>query len=125
MLGRLADSIRPQFDPAAWLVIEDGEVAGLVSLVTPVTERTIRIGYGVAPEHSGKGVTTRAVGDLLEWARSDHRLDRVTAETNHHNIGSQRVLEHNGFIRCGERFDEEDGELIVWEARLTPAEAMV
>jgi len=116
MLGELADTIRPQFDPAAWLVIEDGEVVGLISLVVPPAQGTIRIGYGVAAGRAGQGVATRAVGDLLDWARADHRVDRVTAETGHHNIASHRVLERNGFVRIGTRFDAEDGHLIVWDA---------
>ena len=116
MLADLADTIRSEFDPAAWMMIEDGEIAGLLSVVVPVADRSIRIGYGTAPTRSGRGIAGRAVGDLLAWARGDDRVDRVTAETSHENIASQRVLMRGGFARIGERFDEEDGALIVWEA---------
>jgi RimJ/RimL family protein N-acetyltransferase len=118
MLRDLADSIRADFDPAAWLIVEDGTVAGLVSLVTPVADRAIRIGYGVAPDCQGRGIATRAVGKVLQWAKADPRLNCVTAETDHHNTASHRVLERNGFARVGTRFDSEDGDLIIWQAQL-------
>lgn len=116
MLAGLADTIRPEFDPAAWLVVEDGEVVGLISLVVPYADRIIRIGYGVVPGCRRRGVATRATGEILAWARRDARVDCVMAETDHHNLASHRVLERNGFVRTGERFDDEDGDLIVWEA---------
>ncbi len=116
MLGGLADTIRADFDPTAWLIIDDGAVVGLMSLVVPYAQRTIRIGYGVAPDFSGRGVATRAVAELLAWVRLDPRVDRVTAETSTSNIASQLVLTRNGFARIGTRFDEEDGDLIVWQA---------
>lgn len=59
---------------------------------------------------------TRAIGQLLEWARNDPRVALVSSETGVDNIASQRVLERNGFIRIGERIDAEDGPLICWEA---------
>ena len=119
MLSDLADSIRPAFDPAAWLIVQADEIVGLLSLVRPFANGEICIGYGVAPTRRGRGATTAALANLLEWARRDHRVERVIAETNHENTASQRVLEHNGFTRIGERVDAEDGGLIVWQALLT------
>lgn len=115
MLSDLADSIRPAFDPAAWLIVQDCEVVGLLSLVRPFADGEICIGYGVAPTRQSRGATTAALVSLLEWARGDRRVERVTAETNLENVASQRVLEHNGFVRIGERVDDEDGALIVWQ----------
>lgn len=116
MLSDLADSIRPAFDPAAWLIVQADEIVGLLSLVRPFAKGEIYIGYGVAPTRRGQGATTAALANLLEWARRDHRIERVIAETNYDNTASQRVLENNGFTRIGERVDAEDGALIVWQA---------
>ena len=116
MLSDLADSIRPGFDPAAWLIVDGDEVVGLLSLVRAFADGEICIGYGVAPTRRGRGATSGALANLLEWARDDRRVERVTAETNHENVASQRVLERNGFARIGERVDDEDGALIVWQA---------
>jgi len=115
MLRGLSAEVGETFEPNAWLIVEDGEVAGLTSLVrTPYVGDTVMIGYGVAASRRGRGIATRAVADLLAWARSDHRVSTVTAETAIHNLASQRVLEANGFARSGEREDEDDGPLFCW-----------
>lgn len=53
---------------------------------------------------------------MLAWAGADQRVGLVSAETSAGNVASQRVLERNGFVRTGERVDEEDGQLICWQA---------
>ena len=115
MLRGLSTEVGESFHPNAWMIVEDGEVVGLTSLVrTPYVGGTVMIGYGVAASRRQRGVARRAVADLLAWARADHRVTTVTAETSIHNAPSQRVLEANGFARAGEREDEEDGPLFCW-----------
>lgn len=102
MLRNLAARMRPGCDPAAWLIVEDGEVVGLCSVTAgPDLHGVIDIGYGVAETRQGRGAAGRAVGDVLAWARSRPELSAVTAETSIHNRPSQRVLERNGFVRTG------------------------
>ena len=114
MLGDLAATIRASFAPAAWLVVEDDTVVGLLSLIRPPDEDAVTIGYGVAPASQGRGIATRAVTDLLAWAKADPRVGTVVAETALDNLASQKVLTANGFVRAGERVDPEDGPVIVW-----------
>ena len=115
MLRGLSAEVGESFQPNAWLIVEDGEVVGLTSLVrTPYVGDTVMIGYGVAASRRGRGIARRAVAELLAWARADWRVTTVTAETSIHNAASQRVLEANGFARTGQRTDEEDGELVCW-----------
>lgn len=116
MLAALADRIRAVFSPAAWMMVEDGEIVGLISPTQPLdaADRSLRIGYGVAPTRWGKGAATRAVADLAAWARADERVRALTAETSVDNPASQTVLARNGFQQVGEREDSEDGRLIVW-----------
>lgn len=120
MLGELADRIRPLFSPAAWMIVEDGEIVGLISPTQPLdaADRSLRIGYGVAPTRQGRGVATRAVADLAAWARMDERVRALTAETSVDNPASQTVLARNGFSAVGERVDSEDGPLILWRLEL-------
>jgi len=120
MLGQLADHIRPIFSPSAWMIVEDGEIVGLISPTQPLdaADRSLRIGYGVAPTRWGKGVATRAVADLAAWAREDDRVRALTAETSVDNPASQTVLARNGFQAVGEREDSEDGPLILWRLDL-------
>ena len=117
MLARLAAEIGAEFSPSAWMMVEDGEIVGLCSIARIPQDGEIHIGYGVAPARQGRGCTTRAIAQLLEWGRSDPRVALISAETGVENIASQRVLERNGFIRTGERIDAEDGPVICWQAK--------
>jgi len=119
MLQGLAASLRESIDPCAWLMVEAGEVVGLISLTKPPTaEGAVEIGYGVAESRRGRGVAGRAVGDLLTLARAHPALKTIIAETSPRNLASQAALVRNGFVRTGERFDEEDGDLICWRAEV-------
>lgn len=116
MLRDLAATIRPDFAPCAWAMMEEGVVLGLLSVVKPPKDDgVIEIGYGVADAAQGRGVCRRAVADLIHWARDDGRVSLVRAETGIANPASQRVLETNGFAVVGQRVDAEDGELLIWE----------
>lgn len=116
MLQNLANAIRPQFAPSAWLIVDQGEIVGLCSLVKSPSADGVDIGYGIAGTRRQRGHATAAVAAVLDWARQDERVRTVRAETSVHNLPSQRVLERNGFVRTGERFDEEDGDLFCWAA---------
>lgn len=115
MLGNLAASIRDQFAPAAWLIVDDGEVLGQCSVVRVPEHGDLHIGYGVADARQGRGHATRAVADLLAWAKADPRVAQVSAETGVDNLPSQRVLARNGFEQVGQRVDEEDGPVLIWQ----------
>jgi RimJ/RimL family protein N-acetyltransferase len=115
MLQSLAHSVRQVFSPAAWLVIEDGTAAGLISLLGPPDQNgAVAIGYGIAPACRNMGIGTRAVAALAAWGRSHTAVSAMTAETAVSNAPSQAVLSANGFVRTGERHDEEDGALYLW-----------
>jgi RimJ/RimL family protein N-acetyltransferase len=115
MLRDLAAGIELVFSPSGWLIVEGEEVVGLCSITRPPVDGVVDIGYGIAPTRQGSGAASRAVADVVAWASGDHRVRRLTAETAVDNIASQRVLERNGFRRCGERVDPEDGALLCWE----------
>ena len=114
MLRGLAESIHPTFTPASWLIVEQGEVVGLCSLVSMPSDGVVDIGYGIMEARRARGYATAAVESLVDWARGDGRVRLCRAETSVHNHPSQRVLEANGFQLAGIRSDNEDGDLICW-----------
>lgn len=61
------------------------------------------LGYWLDSDLEGRGVMTRAVGAVLRTAREDLGLHRVQAGTLLHNVGSQTVLQRNGFERIESR----------------------
>jgi len=119
MLRALANSIRPHFAPASWMIVDGDAIVGLCSLVKPPSSDGIDIGYGIAASQRQRGIASVAVKLLLDWARSDPRVMTVRAETSVLNTPSQRVLERNGFEPTGRRIDDEDGEMICWQVSVT------
>jgi RimJ/RimL family protein N-acetyltransferase len=103
--------------PVAWLIVADDVVVGMASFTRALPDGRYEFGYGVAPTHEGRGITTQALALLLETARVDGRSG-LTAETSIDNPASQRVLEKNGFVRSGARDDPEDGQLTCWSIDL-------
>ena len=89
-------------------IVHEGEVAGNVLCWAQEGRRLV--GYWLGREFWGKGLATRALGELV---------DLVTARPLHawvakSNVGSVRVLEKCGFVVAGSRaeVDERLGERI-------------
>ena len=114
MLVDLARRVGVDFSPAAWLIVETGELVGLCSITKPPQNGVVEIGYGVAPSRQGRGSAGRAIAEIVRWAKTDPRVEALAAETSTTNPASRAVLKRNGFLPVGERVDDEDGPLIVW-----------
>ena len=86
-----------------FLILEGGELAGEVSLTNLVRRsfQSANVGYWVAGERCGRGVATAAVAALCTFAFGELELHRLEAGTLLHNVGSQIVLDRNGFIPFG------------------------
>jgi [ribosomal protein S5]-alanine N-acetyltransferase len=80
----------------------------------PDAEGDVEIGYGINSAYQGRGYATEMVQALATWLLAQPTVRRIIAECNVDNIGSIRVLEKSDFHRTGTRFDEEDGDLIIW-----------
>lgn len=59
------------------------------------------VGYWLAPHARGRGVATRAVSMVVDWARREHGVRRIELYTHPDNVASQRVAERVGFRRVG------------------------
>lgn len=108
----------------AWMIADGDEVVGMIAATKPAGRHRFEIGYGIAASREGRGHTTAAVGQVIDIARRQG-LSGLTAETAPDNPGSRRVLEKNGFVRSGTRFDPDDGAVLTWSYELgvrTPAE---
>ncbi len=103
-------------------ILLDGDVVGNCGVMNLYTAPSI--GYFLRKDLWGKGYATEAV-KLLCVKVQRLGISMVHAKVRKTNIGSQRVLEKNLFIRVGERA-EEDGRyagetLDVWEKTFEPA----
>ena len=59
------------------------------------------MGYWLSEEFWGRGIATRAVTAMSDWAFAQYNLTRVFAMAFAHNAASIRVLEKAGFVREG------------------------
>lgn len=77
-----------------------GDFAGHLQLVdVSLLLGQAMIGYSLLPGHRGRGVMTRAVNLLVEWAFENTSIGRIIAGTAPGNTASHRVLERAGFTR--------------------------
>lgn len=103
-----------------WLMYEapDGNPVGSVGLAgLPDADGTILTGYAVYPDHEGRGYATEALAALLAWAsaRGATRC-RATIPVGHER--SIRVAVKNGFGAVGTDYDDEVGDILVFERPL-------
>jgi RimJ/RimL family protein N-acetyltransferase len=79
-----------------------GEFLGLA--MAPVIEagaRQAELGYVVAPHARGRGVATRALALLTEWAFREARLQRLSLLISVDNEASKKVAQRNGYVLEG------------------------
>jgi [ribosomal protein S5]-alanine N-acetyltransferase len=87
----------------AFAILDAGVLAGTISLshVARGSLQSANVGYWVTSTRNGRGLATRAVGELVDHAFAELDLHRLEAGTLVDNLASQRVLTKNGFERIG------------------------
>ena len=83
--------------------ITDTETGAVIGSIDMLITRlgTGHIGYWMAPEARGRGLTTVALRTLSRWAIEELGLGRIELATDPENVASQRVAEKAGFQREG------------------------
>ncbi len=85
-----------------------GTFLGLGKLeVTEKTASSAELGYILLPQFWGKGLGTAAANQLIEMARSENQLERLTAIIDPANVASRKILTNHGFI--SRRFFDYEG----------------
>jgi RimJ/RimL family protein N-acetyltransferase len=91
-------------EPESSFAIEYGGIAiGGVGFLLgrDIARISAEMGYWLSEEFWGRGITTRAVAGMSDWAFDNYQLARVFAMAFAHNAASIRVLEKAGFEREG------------------------
>lgn len=89
------------------VLLKDRTNIGYVQLV-PV-EEGVEVGYHIAKEFTGAGYATEALKALLEFAKSEKKLDKVYGICISENVASKKVLEKCGFEKEYEGAGEYQG----------------
>jgi RimJ/RimL family protein N-acetyltransferase len=80
----------------------DTSFLGMAALVTLDLEgRQAEAGYIVSPQARGRGVASRALTLLTDWALGELGLERVELRITDGNEASMRVAEKCGYVREG------------------------
>jgi ribosomal-protein-alanine N-acetyltransferase len=86
----------------AWYVIHDHELVGGAGFFGPPSvDGTIEVGYSVLSEFQCRGICTRAVKLLLDWAARNPDVSRILAHAFPESQASIRVLMKCGFQPTG------------------------
>jgi len=88
----------------SYLIRDDaGQLIGRINLtrVRRAHYQSAELGYRIAEAETGKGYAKEAVRLMLFQAAEAHELIRLEATARPENIGSTRVLLHNGFSQYG------------------------
>ena len=91
-----------------------GTLLGAGGYAGPPRERTVELGYEIAPAFRGRRFGTGAAAALVERAAASGEVDVVVACTLPHENPSTRVLTALGFARDGESVDPDEGAVRRW-----------
>jgi RimJ/RimL family protein N-acetyltransferase len=127
--GFLDDSARLDAQGFGLWTIEpdNGVFAGIVGLMPvaheaaehPLMHGGIEPTIAVHRQSWGAGLATRTLDCLLDYARTDHGLDRMVANVDEPNVASHRLMKRCGFRETG-RGQGRKYRLVFYE-RLLPA----
>lgn len=96
----------------------NGRAVGSIGVFvgSDVYRKCAELGYWLAEEYWGRGITTEAVGQICREAFEKLDIARIYAEPFARNAGSRRVLEKNGFQLEGvmKMAAFKDGEYLDW-----------
>ncbi len=90
-----------------------GQLLGSGGFAAPPADRTVEIGYEIAPEFRGRGFGAAAARALVERAVASGEVDHVLAHTLPGPNPSTGVLVSLGFEHTDDQEDPEVG--VVWE----------
>lgn len=83
-----------------WIHNRDGEIVGLVKVRTMLTPKLLRegghIGYGIAPQHRGKGYAIAALQEAVQYCQKQHELYDLLLTAHVDNLASRHIIETVG-----------------------------
>ena len=84
-------------------ILVDDKIAGSIGLKLQedVYRKNAEVGYFLGEAYWGKGITTIALKQFIEYTFSTFPVTRLFAPVFEYNIASIKVLEKNGFKREG------------------------
>jgi ribosomal-protein-alanine N-acetyltransferase len=79
----------------------------------------IEVGYTIFERYRRRGYATEVVRALIAWASREHAIRHFIASIAPGNEPSLALVRRLGFVETGRHWDEEDGEELEFELRVT------
>src|SRR5438132_1807630 len=79
----------------------------------------VEVGYSVFEPYRRRGYATEVVRALIDWASREHGIRRFIASISPENEASLALVRRLGFQEIGRHWDEQDGEELEFELRIT------
>jgi ribosomal-protein-alanine N-acetyltransferase len=95
----LSEVLKQEGPKRYFAIIVNGKLAGSIGLTpkSDIYRKNAEVGYFLAPEFWGRGITTKALRTVTAYAFRAFDIVRVYAEPFADNAGSRRVLEKAGY----------------------------
>jgi ribosomal-protein-alanine N-acetyltransferase len=79
----------------------------------------VEVGYSVFEPYRRRGYATEVVRALIDWASSKHGIRHFVASISPENEPSLALVRRLGFEQMGRHWDEEDGEELEFQLKLS------
>jgi RimJ/RimL family protein N-acetyltransferase len=89
-----------RFYQFALVAKDSGRVLGVAGLNREGPD-ACELHYWIRSDHAGRGLATEAARALVQWARDELHVGRVTLWAGSENHASRRVAEKVGFVHLG------------------------
>jgi RimJ/RimL family protein N-acetyltransferase len=112
MLAELQGDRHNQLWYTSWQIVQRHEqhiIGGLCFKGPPDKRGVVELGYGLSPEHQGRGYMTEALRTVIEWAFQQPAVQAIAAETDRKNLASHRLLRRLAFT-----VHHEAGQMLWW-----------
>ncbi len=85
--------------PKRFLIFFDNKLAGEIGITIKedVFRLNAKIGYFIAENFWGKGLATKAIGQMTDYAFKNFKVVRIVAGVFDYNKSSMKALEKNGY----------------------------
>ena len=105
ILPNVADPTKDYLYSTLWTAIskEENKMVGDLCFVGEPNEAgEVEIGYGTYEAFRNQGFMTEALAGMIAWAKDQHQIKSILANTEKTNEASFAVLEKNSFLKISE-----------------------
>ena len=110
-INKLPKGYVPSYD---YFFVEDDKLIGIIHIRIYLTENLLQygghIGYGINPKYFKKGYGTKLLKLGLEKAKELIKEEKILITCDDDNIGSSKIIEHNGGILENKVMNTDAGE---------------